>query len=96
MEKFGSSDASIHALQDQEMQYGETCSCSGTPKTTYACIVEADESTTKRLEGTLHEDHEDRIAGKGIISLSHYTPNAASNENTGCESCSGENMKRYR
>ena len=38
----------------------------------YACIVEADECTRKRLEGTLHEDHEDHIAGKGINSLSHY------------------------
>ena len=26
----------------------------------------------KRLEGTLHEDHEDHIAGKGINSLHHY------------------------
>ena len=38
----------------------------------YACIVEADESSGKRLEGTLHKDHEDHIAGKGINSLNHY------------------------
>ena len=42
--------------------------------TEYACIVEADESTRKRMEGTLHNYHEDHIAGKGINSLSHYNP----------------------
>ena len=40
--------------------------------TKYACIVEADESTRKRTEGTLHEGHEDHIAGRGINSLNHY------------------------
>ena len=35
-----------------------------------ACIVEALESTRKRLESTLPKDHEDRIAGKGFNSLS--------------------------
>ena len=34
--------------------------------------MEADESTRKRLEGTLHKDPEEHIAGKGINSLSHY------------------------
>ena len=33
-------------------------------KTKYACIVEAGEPTRKRLEGTLHNDHEDHIAGR--------------------------------
>ena len=28
--------------------------------------------TRRRLEGTLHENHEDHIAGKGISSLNHY------------------------
>ena len=52
------------------------------PKTKDACIVEADESTRKRWEGILHEDHEDHIilhedhedhiAGRGINSLNHY------------------------
>ena len=41
-------------------------------KTKYDCIVEADESTRKRMAGTLHNGHEDHIAGKGINSLSHY------------------------
>ena len=41
-------------------------------KTKYACIVEADESTRKRVEGTLHKGHEDDIAAKSMNSLSHY------------------------
>ena len=45
-------------------KHGETCSSSGIRKTKYACIVEADESTRKRLGGTLHKDHEDHIAGE--------------------------------
>ena len=34
--------------------------------------MEAHESTRNRLERTLPNDHEDRIAGKGFNSLSHY------------------------
>ena len=52
--------------------YKEICRIPDAPKTKYACIVEAGESTRKRLERTLHTDHEDHIAGKGINSLSHY------------------------
>ena len=40
-------------------KYRETCSTSYFRKTKYACVVEADESTIKRLEGTPHKDHED-------------------------------------
>ena len=42
------------------------------PRQKYACIVEADESARKRLEGALHKYHEDHIEGRGIHSLSHY------------------------
>ena len=35
-------------------------------------LVEADESTRKRLEGTLHIDHEDHIAGNAINSLTSH------------------------
>ena len=52
--------------------YKEICRNPDAPKTKYSCIVEADESTRKRLEGTLHKDHQDHIAGKGINSLNHY------------------------
>ena len=64
--------------------YKETCRNPDAPKTKYACIVEADESTRKRLEGTLHKDHEDHIAGNEISSLSQY-----SKENTRSKSSSG-------
>ena len=37
----------------------------------YACIVEADECTRKRMEGTLRKGHEDHIGGRGIHSLNH-------------------------
>ena len=49
----------------------ETCRV-GEHKTKYACIVEADESMRKRMEGSPHENHEDHIAGKRMSSLSHY------------------------
>ena len=38
----------------------------------YACIVEAHESTRKRLESTLPRDHEDHIAEKRFNSINHY------------------------
>ena len=40
--------------------------------TKYGCIVEADESTTIRVEGVPYRYHEDHVAAKGIHSLSHY------------------------
>ena len=43
-----------------------------TRKPKYACIVEAHESTRKRLECTLPRSHEDHIAEKGYNSISHY------------------------
>ena len=50
-------------------KYRETCRTTEIRKTKYACIVEADESMRKRLERTLHEDHEVHNAGKRINSL---------------------------
>ena len=50
-------------------RYGETCSSSRIRKVKHACIVEADESTRKRLEGTPHKDHENHIAGKGTTTI---------------------------
>ena len=40
--------------------------------TTYACIVEADESMSIRMEGAPHRYREDHIAGKGMNSLGHF------------------------
>ena len=51
---------------------GETYCGIGESKTKHACIVEVDESTRIQLEGTLHEDHEDHVAAKGIHSISHF------------------------
>ena len=56
----------------QREKYRETCRVEKNCKTKYACIVEADESTRKRTEGSLHKNHEDHIAGKGMNSLSRY------------------------
>ena len=39
------------------------------PKTKHACIVEAHESTRKRLESALPKIHEDHIAGKEYNSI---------------------------
>ena len=42
------------------------------PKTKYACIVEAHESTRQRLESSLPKNHEDHVAGKGYTSMTHF------------------------
>ena len=71
-------------------------------KTKYACIVEADEPTRKRLEGCLHKYYEDYNARKRINSLNHYNlvhkfvPMLQSNENTRCESSGGQRMGKTR
>ena len=65
-------------------------------KKKYACIVEADESTRKRMEGLLHTDHEDHIAGKRnqfiepLQSRTQIYPYASSDENSGRKSSSGK------
>ena len=56
----------------QRCPYRETCCAVGERKTKYACIVEADESLRKRMEGSQNENHEDHIAGKGMNSWSHH------------------------
>ena len=56
----------------QREKYRETCRVEKKCKTKYACIVEADESTRMRMEGSFHKNHEDHIAGKDMnYSLSH-------------------------
>ena len=50
-------------------EYRETCSLEKKCKTKYACIVEADESTRKRMELFIKVM---KITGRGINSLSHY------------------------
>ena len=76
-------------------KYRETCSVEKKCKTKYASVVEADESTRKRMEGSLHKDHEDHIAGNGMNSLSRYNlvhkfiPMPQAMKNTSCDSCRG-------
>ena len=41
-------------------KHRETCSSTDNRKTKFACIIEADESTRRRLEGSLPKVHEDR------------------------------------
>ena len=71
------------------------CSVEKKCKTKYVCIVEADESTRTRTEGSLHKDHEDHIAGKmnefieSLQSCTQIYSHASSKENIRCESCSG-------
>ena len=43
---------------------GETCRKIEEHKTKYACLVEVNESTRERLEGTLHKNHEDHMQGR--------------------------------
>ena len=77
-------------------EYRETCRGKENCKTKYACNVEADESTRKRLKGTLHKGHDDHFAGRGVSSLNHYNlvhkfiPMPQANENARCQSCSGK------
>ena len=55
----------------RNQKYRETFGESDNRKSKYACIVEAHESTRKRLERTLPKDHKDRIAGKGFNASRH-------------------------
>ena len=70
-------------------------------KTKCACFVEAHESNRQRLESSLpkhQDDHiEKRIQLDGTQEFGaqlHF--NAASDENTGCESSSGQGMEKSR
>ena len=56
----------------QREKYRETCRVEKDCKTKDARIVEADESTRKHVEGSLHKNHGNHIAGKGMNSLNHY------------------------
>ena len=43
----------------------------GKRKTTYACIVDADEYTRPRLERAVHKHHQDHVTAKGTNSMTH-------------------------
>ena len=42
------------------------------PPNMYGCVVASHESTRLRMESSLLTKHEDRIAGKGFASMTHY------------------------
>ena len=71
-------------------------------KSKHACIVEAHESSRKRLERTLPKDQEDHIAEQGFNSFSPKKSYAQvhsctpSDENSGCQSRSGQRMGEAR
>ena len=77
-----------------------TCAGPDIRSSRYACIVEANDSTRKRLEGTQHKDYEELIASKGFNSLSHLQscaqvhPFVSRTENTRSESRSGQIMEK--
>ena len=54
------------------------------------------------MEGSPHKYHEDQIAGKGMISLSHHNlvrkiiPVPQAMKNTRCKTCSGERMGKLK
>ena len=50
----------------------KSCDFNNIQKPKHACIVEAHESTRKRLESSLPKDHEDHMAEKGFNSSSHF------------------------
>ena len=57
--KFGTKHLELQETEARSDEFSKI------PKTKHACIVEAHESTRKRLESSLQKDHEDHIAGKG-------------------------------
>ena len=81
---------------------GETCRSMGKCKTKYACVVDADESARKRLEGVPHRYHEDHVSANRLSSLSRYNlvhrfiPIPEAVKNTGCEGSSGKIMGKLQ
>ena len=53
----------------QREKYREICRVEKMCKTKKACIEEADESTRKRMQGSLRKNHEDHFSWKGMNSL---------------------------
>ena len=76
-------------------KYRETCRVEKKCKTKCACIVEADGSTRKRMEGSLHKNHEDHTAGKrndfieSLQSRAQIYSYAPRDENSACKSRGG-------
>ena len=73
--KLDSLEESAMPCKVQNLRHKEACGENepNTRRSRYACIVEAHESTRKRLEKTHQKGHEDRVVEKGFNSLSHYS-----------------------
>ena len=56
----------------KKSKHGETRSKTDDFKSKFACILEASESTRRRMEESLPKYHEDHIAGRGDNSLQHF------------------------
>ena len=56
----------------KKIKKGEIRSKTDEFKSKFACIFEAGESTRMRMEESLPKKHEDRVAGRGDISLHHH------------------------
>ena len=72
-EKVGSSDASSTALHNTDKEQWKDPPHCWKRKTKYACVVHADESTRRRLEGAGHKSHQDHTTAKGMNSMAHYS-----------------------
>ena len=78
----------------------KSCESNKIPETKHAGIIEAHESTRQRLESSPPKGHEDHIACKGFTSMTQFSSQvyafASSDENSGCESSSGQGMGEAR
>ena len=70
----------------QRVEYRETCRVDEC-KTEDACLVEADESMRKRMEGSPHKNHEGHIAGKGMNSMKNSQSVVPSTVSIGMDLC---------
>ena len=83
---------------NKKSKYGETRDKTNEFKSKLACILEASESVRQRMEESVPNYHEDRIAGKGDNSLQHFNWVhkidfcASSHEDSRSKSGSGKRM----
>ena len=87
----------LSSFQETE---AKSCESNKIPETKHAGIIEAHESTRQRLESSPPKGHEDHTACKGFTSMTQFSSQvyafASSDENSGCESSSGQGMGEAR
>ena len=101
-EKFGSAHGRGNAVQQGDWRsrllsgnWSEARRTHQFPKTKYAWVVEAHESTRQRLESSLPQSHEDHIADKGHNSITSLCF-CRRQKKSGCKSSSGQGMEEAR